>query len=181
MGGFHLLVKSLLKYVLLIHPAGEDFPAVLVFPAGIKLIFPQDIVKIDLADFNIRINPDGLDTENLQSPAAGESDIAEAGRNMDEQSQPPGGGTPLQHGDKAVRPGEFIGAAQIEPVWLQQQAIFWDLNFLGRIEDFHIQFPVFIYQQFVMEGEVVAVGVELLGAEGINENFFSHPAGDFFS
>ena len=136
------MVKSLLKYVLLIHPAGEDFPAVLVFPAGIKLIFPQDIVKIDLADFNVRINPDGLDTENLQSPAAGESDIAEAGRNMDEQSQPPGG---------------------------------------GRIEDFHIQFPVFIYQQFVMEGEVVAVGVELLGAEGINENFFSHPAGDFFS
>ena len=34
--------------------------------------------KIDLAYFNIRINPDGLDTENLQSPAAGESDIAEA-------------------------------------------------------------------------------------------------------
>ena len=64
--------------------------------------------------------------------------------------------------------GVFNRSPQVELIGLKRQAIGGDLNSSiaigrGRIED-----DVFVDQQFVMEGEVVAVWVEAIVRERLN-------------
>lgn len=76
-----------------VHQAGLNAGVVLVFAALVGLIFAVNVMVIDLADLDIRIDADGLDTEDLQRPVARKTDITKSRCDMDKQSQPSGGGT----------------------------------------------------------------------------------------
>ena len=53
----------------------------------IGIVFPVDIMIVDLADFHIRINSDRLYTENFQRPVTGKPYVAKSGSDMDKDTQ----------------------------------------------------------------------------------------------
>ena len=92
---------------------------------------------------------------------------------MDEQTQPAHRGAALQHGDESIRLGVLHRAAQIELVGLQQQSAFGDSQVLDGVLGFHVQGVGVIDQQLVGKAQVVAVGVELGRAKGLDDNVFA--------
>lgn len=121
----HLLYRSLIRRPLslkvLIHETGLNTAVILILSTAVEIVFPINIVVIDLADLHIRIYSVRLHTENLQRPVPGEADISKARGHMDKESQPARGRTALQHGDVPIRPRKLIGPSQIQPVWLQME------------------------------------------------------------
>ena len=82
---------------------------------------PQDVVVEDLADGHAGVDPHRLDGEHLQRPIAAEADVAEAGRHVDEQPQPPDRRAAFDHRHEIVRFGPLDRPAQIELVGLEHQ------------------------------------------------------------
>src|SRR5690606_10899476 len=72
---------------LAIQQARLDVAVVLVLVAGVLADIAFERVVEDLADLDSGVDPDRLDGEHFERPVAGESDIPEAGRDMDEQSE----------------------------------------------------------------------------------------------
>ena len=121
----HLLYRSLIRRPLslkvLIHETGLNPAVILILSTAVEIVFPINIVVINLADLHIRIYSDRLHTENLQRPVPGEADISKARGHMDKESQPARGRTALQHGDVPIRLRKLVGPSQIQPVWLQME------------------------------------------------------------
>ncbi len=81
---------------------------------------------------------------------------------MDEQTEPSGRGTPLQHGDIAVGFGVFVRAAEVQAVGLEQQLVLGDLDAVRGVGLFHIEHMLVIHEQLVCQRKVVAVRVDPL-------------------
>ena len=80
-----------------------------------------DVVVEDLADGHAGVDPHRLDGEHFQRPVAAEADVAEAGRHVDEQPQPPDRRAAFDHRHEVVRLGPLDGPAQVELVGLQHE------------------------------------------------------------
>lgn len=133
----------------------------------------------DLADFYAGVDFYRLDAEHLQCPVAGEADVAEAGGGVDEQSQSADGAAAFEHGDVFFRLGEFHGSSEIETTAFQDESVVGNDDPLGGVRLFHVEYRVGIDKQFVVQGEVVAVGVELGIVKRVDKNFRTELAFDF--
>ena len=117
-----------------------------------------------------------MDAEDLERPVAREADVAEPRRHVDAEPEPSGGGAPLEHGNVGIRPGVLDGASQVEPARLQEEPVPRDGERLGLVGGLHVE-------QLVVQGQVVAVGVEPLLVEGVDDDLLPHvpqdlPAGE---
>ena len=80
-----------------------------------------DVVVEDLADGHAGVDPHRLHGEHFQRPVAAEAHVAESGRHVDEQPQPPDRRAALDHRHEVVRLGPLDGAAEIELVGLEHE------------------------------------------------------------
>src|SRR6185369_7793841 len=71
----------------LVKQARLDVAVVLVFVAGVFRNAAHDLMVKNLADWDTRIDADGLNGEHFQGPVAAKADIAEAGGNVHKESE----------------------------------------------------------------------------------------------
>mgnify|MGYP000685927002 CR=1 FL=1 len=77
---------------------------VLILSVGILIVFPIDVMIVDLADFDIGINPYRLDTKDFKGPVAGKADVTKTGRDVNEDTETADRRPTFEHGDVAVGP-----------------------------------------------------------------------------
>ena len=87
-----------------------------------SLDLARNLVVEDLADRHARIDAHRLDGEHLQRPVAAEADVAEAGGDVDEQSQPADRRSSFDHGHQIVRLGPLDRAAEIQLIRAEHEA-----------------------------------------------------------
>ncbi len=76
----------------------------------------------ELADGHAGINADGLFDGDLEGPVAAEADVAFAGGGVDVNAKAAGGGLAFQEGNVGVGFGVFEGDAEVEDVWVEDEA-----------------------------------------------------------
>ena len=141
----------------------------------------MDIMIINLANLDVRIDFDRLNTEHFKRPVSRKAHISEARSHMDKQAQPARGGAAFKHGHILVRFGKFVCPAQIQPVRLQHQPVLRNDESLRRIQVFHIKDAAFIDQQLVCQRQVIAVGVDSFFIERFDDDLFADVFEDFFA
>lgn len=100
---------------------------------------------------------------------------------MDKKAQPADAGAPFEHGDVANRFCVLNRAAKVERSRLQNNAFGGDFDHFCLMRPLHIQHVLLINHEFVVEPQVVAVGVEELGIVGFDKDFIVQHSTDFFA
>ena len=152
---------------------------ILILAALVVLVGPFEGVVEDLADFDPRIDPDGLHAKDLKRPEAPKADVAEARRDVNEKSQPADRRASLNHGDKVLRCREFKGPAQVEFSGFEEEALGWDGSAFKGVGLGHIEYRIAVDKKILTESQVVAVGVELGVVVGLDHDIASQPPLDF--
>ena len=139
---------------------------VLVLVAGVFGERAADVVVEDLADGHAGIDPHRLHGEHLQRPVAAKAHVAEAGRHVDEQPQPADRRAAFDHRHEVVGFGPLDRPAQVELVRLQHQPLGRNRHAADAIGLPHVEHDLFVDHQFVVQREVVAVGIEPASSNG---------------
>ena len=135
----------------------------------------------DLAYLNAGIDPDRLHAEDLERPVSVKPHITKAGGDVDEESEAADGGSPLEHGHDPVGLGVLHGAPEIEAVWLELKTLGRDGDPRDRVLGSHVEHRCIIHNELVVQAHVVAVGIELLGNEGIDNDLFPEAPMNLFT
>ena len=85
----------------------------LIFAAFIDRVVAVQMMVVNLADFHIWVDDQGLNHKNLQRPKPAKTNITKSSSHMDKHSQSSNAAAPLKHGDELVRAGMFYGSSQI--------------------------------------------------------------------
>src|SRR5262245_33929627 len=135
----------------------------------------------NLADGHARIDANGLNGEHFQSPVAAETDVAKAGGNVHEQAQAADTGAAFDHGNVVVRLSAFGGAAQVELLRSENEAVFRDANSPSAIRSSHVEHDLLVRQQLVVQRESVAIRIEVRHVERIDDNVAAKVLIDFIA
>ena len=152
----------------LIEQARLDVRIVLVLAAGVLADIANDLMVENLADFNAGVNSDRLNGEHLQRPVPAESDITETGGHVHEQTKPPDGGPPLNHGNEIFRFGTLDRTPQVQPMRLKYQSGFRNFHSPCAIGLFHVQNDFLVRHDLIVQGQVVAVGIDSIRQIRVN-------------
>src|SRR5262249_30037409 len=124
---------------------------------------------------------DGLDGEHFERPEAGEADVAEAGGDVDKEAEAADAGATFDLWDEVVRFGALGGAAEVELVGAEDKSFRRYDDAADAVRLGHVEDDFLVDHQFVVEGEVVAVGVERLGVEGVDLHVAAETGEDFLA
>jgi len=179
---FHLLFPRGSEMAeLLVEHAGLDVFVVLVLVASIFANIAGDLVIEDLADGNAGINANRLDGKHFQRPVAAKANIAKACRNVDKQAKPANARPAFDHGHKVVRFCPLHCASQVKALRTEDEP-FGRYDKAARAVGLrHVEHHFFVGEKFVMQREVVAVGVESRGIEGIDMDVGAQIATNFIA
>ena len=135
--------------------------------------------EINLAQPDIRVNPNRVDNFNFQSPSRvltlqlailvgdiSPTYVTKSCGDVGVDSQATDAGTPLKHGNELATGGRLVCAAYIQFARGKNQAFSRNEDLSRRIVLFHIQrFALgdFINQQFWIQGDVIGIGTEMTG------------------
>ena len=139
------------------------------------------LVVEDLADGHARVNADRLHGEHFQCPIATEPHVAETGRHVYEKPQPADRRTALDHRYQIVGLGPFQGSAQVELVGLQHEAFRWNRKTPHAVRLAHVQHDLFVDHDFIVQRQVIAVGIHLRLVERIDDDVAAQFTLDFMT
>ena len=150
--------------------AGLDVGVVLIFVAVVFGEVAADVVVEDLADLDAGVDTDGLHGEHFEGPVSAEAHVAETGGDVHKKPQPADRGAALDHRHQIVRFGAFDGAAQIELIGLQHESLGRNLHPPHAIGLAHVEDQFLVDHQFVVQGQIIAVGIKPRGIERLEND-----------
>ena len=69
--------------------------------------------------------------------------------------------------------GPLHGPTKVKLVGIEYEAILWNRNPSDSITFSHVKHDFFVDQYFIMQGKIIAVGIEVLFIKGINNDILA--------
>lgn len=158
---------------LAIQQTGLDVGVVLILARTVLFNFTLDGVIDDLTDLNVGIDPEWLNSEHFERPIATEANVTEARRDVHKKSQAAERRASLDHGNQVVGLSALNRAGQVDLIGAEHQTAIRDLQPPVTIGFLEIQHHFFVHQELIVQGQIVAIRVELPFIEGTDADVCS--------
>src|SRR5262249_15999945 len=114
----------------------------------------------NLADGNAGVDANRLDSKHFERPIPAKTNIAEASRDVNKETEAADAGPALDHWNEVMRLGSLAAAAEIKLLRRENEAFFGYAQPPGAVRRRHVEHNLFVGQQLVMQRQVVAIRVE---------------------